>query len=74
MSMVGYSPRVCKESDTTERLLFHFFLAPVIGAGESSLHETHFCLVTNPKSGTPMFYASPALAHLSDPSITQYVA
>ena len=36
--MVGYSPWDCKESDTTERLHFHFSLS-CIGEGNGNPHQ-----------------------------------
>jgi len=47
-SLVGYSPWGCEESDTTERLHFHFSLS-CIGEGNGSPLQCSF--LENPRDG-----------------------
>ena len=47
-SLVGHNPWRCKESDTTERLYFHFSLS-CIGEGNGNPLQ-RFCL-ENPRDG-----------------------
>ena len=47
-SLVGCSPRGCKESDTTERLHFHFSLACI---GEGNGNPLQCSCLENPRDG-----------------------
>ena len=47
-SLVGYSSRGCKESDTTERLHFHFSLSCI---GEGNGNPLQYSCLENPRDG-----------------------
>ena len=46
--LVGYSPRSCEESDTTEQLHFHFSLSRT---GEGNGNPLQCCCLENPRDG-----------------------
>ena len=47
-NLMGYNPRGCKESDTTERLHFHFSLSCI---GEGNGNSLQFSCLENPRDG-----------------------
>ena len=48
-SLVGYSPWGCEESDTTERLHFHFSLSCT---REENGNPLQYCCLENPRDGS----------------------